>query len=169
MNASDEMTTPNTKRPAGGLLRVLGLMALLMLLVVLGGAMTAGWIYGTTTRHADRDSIWMSDRGRSLIPPTAQEIQLQRDLLDHRALYRITEAELNAFLDRRFARDGESLDSHAERYVYNSKSVGEEIGTLGWTVTAGSVSYSYFTPNGAASHFYHDPKTGLTYQESAYW
>jgi hypothetical protein len=163
------MTNEDTKPPAKGIVRLLGYAALFVLATLLSIVLALVWTFGTTTHHADRDDILMSDRGRSLIPPTAREIRLQRDFLDHRALYTISEAELNAFLDKRFRSGREPLDSYSERSPFGRSAVGKEIGPLGWTVTEHAVSYSYFIPNGAVSNFYHDPKTGLTYQESAYW
>ena len=163
------MTPTDSKPPSKGILRLFGFVALFVLAILVTLVLAAVWTYGTTTSHADRDSIWMSDHGRSLIPPTAREIRLQRDFLDHRALYTISEAELNAFLDQRFSNGREPLDSYSERSPLGPSQVGQVIGPLGWTATEHAVSYSFFTPNGAASNFYHDPKTGLTYQESAYW
>ncbi len=32
-----------------------------------------------------------------------------------------------------------------------------------------TVEYTYSASNGGAHQFYHDTKTGLTYQDSAYW
>ncbi len=72
-------------------------------------------IYGTETHHASRNSIWWSERGRNLIPPAATDITLQQDFLDHYASYTISEKDLNAFLNERFARDGEMIDSFSER------------------------------------------------------
>ena len=71
-------------------------------------------IYGTETHHASRNSIWWPERGRNLIPPAATDITLQRDLLDHYATYTISEKDLNAFLNERFARDGKMIDSLSE-------------------------------------------------------
>lgn len=150
-------------------MRPLGLCAILVLgppaLVVLA----LFWIYGFDTHHATRESIWWAERGRSLIPPAATDITLQQDFLDHRAVYTVSQADLNAFLDERFAWDGEVLDSFSERVPLGPERAGEAIGTLGWIATPHAVTYTYCTSNGAASDFYHDPITGLTYQVSAYW
>lgn len=132
-------------------------------------ALVLFWIYGTDTHHSSRKSIWWSQRGRNLIPPAASDITLRQDLLDHYVTYKISEAELNAFLDKRFARPGETLDSFSERSLMNPARIGKAIGPFGWVVTKTTVQYSYTASNGGAHHFYHDFKTGLTYQESAYW
>ncbi|MCF7673748.1 MAG: hypothetical protein K9N23_01570 [Akkermansiaceae bacterium] len=126
-------------------------------------------IYGVDTHHASRDSIWWPERGRNLIPPTAADITLRRDVLDHYATYTVSEKDLNAFLDKHFARPGEALDSFSERSSANPKNIGNAIGPLGWVVTEDTVVYTYAASNGGAHSYYHDTKTGLTYQSSAYW
>jgi hypothetical protein len=126
-------------------------------------------IYGTDTRHASRNSIWWTERGRDLIPPTATDIMLRQDLLDHYAIYTVSEKDLNTFLDKRFTRPGEVLDSFSERRSANPGTIGNAVGPLGWKVTANTVSYTYAASNGGAHNYYHDTKTGLTYQSSAYW
>jgi hypothetical protein len=112
--------------------------------------------------------LW-PERGRNLIPPTAADITLRRDLLDHYATYTVSEKDLNAFLDKRFARPGKALDSFSERSPANPKKFGNAIGPLGWVVTEDTVMYTYTASNGGAHNYYHDTKTGLTYQSSAYW
>ena len=126
-------------------------------------------IYGTETHHASRNSIWWPERGRNLIPPAATDITLQRDLLDHYATYTISEKDLNAFLNERFARDGKMIDSFSERSRPTAKQIGNAIGRLGWVVTEKTVVYSYTASNGGGHTYYHDPATGRTYQSSAYW
>jgi len=127
------------------------------------------WIYGTNTHHSSRNTIWWTERGRSLIPPTATEITLQQDFLDHFVTYRITEAELNQFLNTRFAEPGEVKDSYKERSPVRPEKVGQPVGRLGWIVTEDTVEYFGYLGNGTSHFFYHDTKTGMTYQESAYW
>ena len=107
--------------------------------------------------------------GRNLIPPTAADITLRRDMLDHYAIYTVSEKDLNAFLDLRFARPGEVLDSFSERTPVHPGEIGKSIGPLGWVVTADTVVYCYPASNGGAHNYHHDTKTGLTYQSSAYW
>ena len=155
---------PETPR-RGRVLKVCG--AILALLMVF--ALPLFWIYGTDTHHANRNSIWWSQRGRNLIPPAATDITLRQDFLDHYAIYTISEKELNAFLDKRFARPGQALDSFSERSPVNPGSIGKAIGPLGWVVTKDTVEYSYSASNGGGHHYYHDTNTGLTYQASAYW
>lgn len=126
-------------------------------------------IYGVDTKHETRGSIWWPERGRNLIPPTASEITLRRDLLDHYALYTVAEKELNAFLDKRFGRPGEALSSFSERLPVEAETIGKVMGPFGWEVTADTVLYVYCASNGGAHYYYHDTKSGLTYQISAYW
>jgi len=126
-------------------------------------------IYGTDTRHASRNSIWWTERGRNLIPPTATDITLRQDFLDHYAIYTVSEKDLNAFLDKRFALPGETLDSFSERRPVKPETIGNAIGPLGWVVTKDTVVYHYTASNGGAHNYYHDTNTGLTYQSSAYW
>jgi hypothetical protein len=132
-------------------------------------ALTLFRIYGVDTHHASRDGIWWPERCRNLIPPAATDITLRRDVLDHYATYTVSEKDLNAFLDKRFARPGEALDSFSERSSVNPKNIGNAIGPLGWVVTEDTVVYTYTASNGGAHSYYHDTKTGLTYQSSAYW
>ena len=126
-------------------------------------------IYGADTHHQSRAGIWWPERGRNLIPPTATDITLRRDLLDHYAIYTVSEKDLNAFLDKRFARPGEALESFSERSPTNPKEIGTVIGPLGWVVTEDTVVYAYTASNGGGHSYHHDTKTGLTYQRSAYW
>jgi len=126
-------------------------------------------VYGLDTHHKSRRGIWWPERGRNLIPPTAADITLRRDLLDHYATYTLSEKDLNAFLDERFAREGETLDSYAERSRVDPTRIGTAIGPLGWVVTEDTVVYSFTASNGGAQTYCHDPSTGRTYQSSAYW
>ena len=127
------------------------------------------WIYGTETHHANRESIWWTERGRNLIPPAATDITLQQDFLDHYATYTISETDLNAFLDGRFTSHGKPVDSFSERRPVDPGKIGTAIGRLGFVVTRGTVEYDYAASNGGVHTYLHDPTTGLTYQSSAYW
>ena len=132
------------------------------------GAAVAGalaWTFALDTHHDTRDSIWWNDRCRDLIPEAATDITLQRDLLDHRAVYMIREEQLVAFLNERF----DVVDAYAERSQMDPSKIGQPIGDLGWVVTPGSVSYSYAASNGGVSSYFHDPVSLRTYQESAHW
>lgn len=140
-----------------------------MLALVMVLALTLFRIYGVESHHKNRAGIWWPERGRNLIPPTATDITLQRDLLDHYATYTVSEKALNAFLDERFARGGERLDSFAERARAAPEDIGKTIGRLGWRVAEGTVVYGFAASNGGVSSYYHDPATGRTYQSSAYW
>jgi hypothetical protein len=88
------------------------------------------------------------------------DITLQQDLLDHYATYTISEQDLNAFLDERFARNGKAIDSFSDRSRINPTRIGKPIGRLGWVVTKETVVYDYAASNGGV-HTY--------YQSSAYW
>ena len=158
---------PPQKTPRRGLVLKVCVFGILVLMIVF--ALTLFRIYGSDTHHKNRNSIWWSERGRNLIPPAATDITLRQDFLDHDAIYTISEKDLNAFLDKRFARPGRALDSFSERSPANPKHIGKAIGPLGWVVTEDTVEYTYSASNGGAHHFYHDTKTGLTYQDSAYW
>ena len=144
-----------------------GCVTVLVLLVM--ASSVAVWTYQLDSHHDSRDSIWWPERGRNLIPPDARDITLQRDLLDHWASYTIAEEDLNAFLDERFARGGEALDSFSDRSPTSREYFMRVFDDRDWTWTEGMVGYHYRTSNGATSSFYHDPTTGLTYQKSAYW
>jgi hypothetical protein len=127
-------------------------------------------IYGVDTHHASRSSIWWPKRGPEPDPAaTAADITLRRDLLDHYATDTLSERDLNAFLDKRFARPGEALDSFSERSPAKPKNIGNAIGPLVFIVTKGVVVYHYTASNGELHSYYHDPNTGETYQSSAYW
>lgn len=127
------------------------------------------WIYGTDTHHSSRSTIWWTERGRNLIPPAATDITLRQDMLDHYVVYTIRESDLNDFLNTRFAREGEVLDSYAERSPVKADRVGVTVGPLDWVFTEDTVTYSYAASNGGTHDYYHDTKTGRTYQKSAYW
>jgi hypothetical protein len=126
-------------------------------------------IYGIDTCHATRSGIWWPERGRSLIPPTAKDITLRRDLLDHYAIYTVSEKDLNTFLNQRFARPGEVLDSYSERVRIKPDFIGKAIGPMGWLATTNTVSYYYTASNGGSHRYFHDTETGRTFQSSAYW
>ena len=166
INGQADLAPQQSRSPRCGIvLKVcVGILAL-----IIGCALIVFRTYGTDTHHANRNSIWWPERGRNLIPPTATEITLRRDFLDHYAIYTVSENDLNTFLDKRFARPGEVLDSFSERRPANPATIGNAVGPLGWKVTANTVSYTYAASNGGAHNYYHDTKTGLTYQSSAYW
>lgn len=142
------------------------------LLFAIGGvgialvALTMFRIYGVETHHKSRNSIWWTERGKNLIPPTATDIALQQDLLDHYATYTVSEKDLNAFLDKRFARNGKAIDSFSYRSQVDPAKVGKPIGRLGWNVSKETVVYDYAASNGGVHTYYHDPSTGRTYQRA---
>jgi hypothetical protein len=148
----------------GCFFKVCGVILAVMILL----ALVPAWIYGVNSHHDSPDSVW-PPRAQSLIPPTATNITLHRDFLDCYVTYTVAEKDLNVFLNERFARDGEVIDSYAERSRSNPNDIGKAIGRLGFVVTGETVSYHYTTSNGAGSAYFHDPTTGLTYQDSAYW
>ena len=156
----NQARTPSSSQCGGVLLNLL----LALLAGALGLVLICYWTYGLDTNHDSRAGIWWPEGGRELIPPKAIDITLQRDLLDHRALYRISEQDLEAFLDAYF-----EVSSRRERSPIAPDQVGKVIGPLGWIATKDAVVYSHWTSNGAASTYLHDPVTGLTYQVSAYW
>lgn len=166
INGQANITPPESASPRRGLVFKISVAILVLPMV---GALILFRIYGTDTHHASRSSIWWEERGRNLIPPTATDITLRQDFLDHYAIYTVSEKDLNAFLDKRFASPGEPLDSFSERSPAHPDTVGKVIGPLGWIVTEDTVSYRYCASNGGAHEYYHDTKTGLTYQSSAYW
>ncbi|MEJ6724906.1 MAG: hypothetical protein QNK80_09295 [Akkermansiaceae bacterium] len=162
----EELAAPQSKSPRRRIILKVCIVILALGLVFAG---TLFRIYGVDTHHASRGSIWWPERGRNLIPPTAADIMLRRDLLDHYATYTLSERDLNAFLDKRFARPGEALDSFSERSPAKSKNIGNAIGPLVFILTKSVVVYHYTARNGGLHSYYHDPNTGETYQSSAYW
>ena len=158
----------NSRHPEKRPSRIFSGRVFVLLILVVGGLVLFR-IYGMETYHANRNSIWWTERGRNLIPPTAVDIQLRQDLLDHYAVYNVSESDLNAFLNQRFSVNGVEIDSYQERSVVSPLLVGKEIGPMGWMITEDVVVYSYSASNGGGHDYYHDPTTGQTYQESAYW
>jgi hypothetical protein len=157
-----DLPPPLPKAPHRGLfLKVC--IAILALTMVF--ALTLFRIYGVDTHHQSRNSIWWPERGRNLIPPTATDITLRRDLLDHYAIYTVSEKDLRAFLDKRFG-PGMAL---SEGSPVTPADIGKAVGSLGWLVTEDTVIYSYTASNGGVHDYCHDTKTGRTYQSSAYW
>ena len=96
-----------------------------------------------------------------MIPPPATDITLRQDFLDHYATYTVSTKDLNAFL--------QTLDSGSELSPVRPDTIGKVIGPLGWKATENTVSHTYVAGNGGAHNYYHDTKSGLTYQSSAYW
>ncbi|MFT4514916.1 MAG: hypothetical protein ACI91B_003629, partial [Planctomycetota bacterium] len=141
----NNLPPPPTKvSHSGRMLKVC--VAILVLVLVI--ALTVFLIYGVDSHHQSRDSIWWPERGRNLIPPAAIEITLQRDLLDHYAIYTVSEKDLNSFLDERFSGDGEPLDSFSKRSRIDPADVGRAIGRLGWVATGSTVMYHFSASNG---------------------
>jgi hypothetical protein len=136
-------------------------ISVLILALPIVFALILFWIYGTDTHHASRSSIWWTERGRNLIPPTATDIMLRQDFLDHYATYTVSTRDLNAFL--------QTLDPGTALSPMPPETIGKTIGPLGWSSTVNSVSHTYVARNGGAHVYYHDTKSGLTYQSSAYW
>ena len=150
-------------RPASSSRPLFRVLAVLLGLVVIVGLGVLR-VFILDSSHETTRTI-LPGRTKDLIPPTATEITLQRDLLDHYAVYTIREEQLVAFLNERF----DVADAYAERSQMDPAKIGQPIGVLGWVVKPGSVSYSYAASNGGVSSYYHDPVSGRTYQESAHW
>ncbi|MGC6426060.1 MAG: hypothetical protein ACON5H_03570 [Akkermansiaceae bacterium] len=161
-----ELAPPQSQSPRRRMI-LRGFVVILTLALSVAGTLFR--IYGLDTQHASRGSIWWPERGRNLIPPTATDITLRRDLLDHYAIYTISEKDLNAFLDKRFARFGEAIASSSERSPADPEQFGRAIGPLGFIVTKDTVVYHDTASNGGGHSYYHDSATGQTYQVSAYW
>lgn len=140
-----------------------------MFLAVMAGGLMMFRIYGMETQHTNRNSIWWTERGRNLIPPTATKIRLRQDLLDHYATYTVSEEDLVDFLNKRFALGDVAFNSLQERTAISPERVGEKIQPMGWVITKDVVVYNCSASNGGSHDYYHDPITGQTYQTSAYW
>ena len=140
-----------------------------MLTLMMGIILILFRMYGLDTHHETRSSIWWPERLRNLIPAAATNITLQRDILDHCAIYTISEKDLNTYLNGRFSSDGEKLDSFSEREIVGSETIGDEIGPLGWVITKDMVVYEYYASNGGNHTYYYSPASGRAYQSSAYW
>ena len=138
-----------------------GILASLMLVLL-----ALFWIYAGDTQHANRNSIWWSERGRGLIPPAATGITLRQGLLDHYATYSISDLELSEFLKQRFADGGHPP---FEKRSAAPEEIGRKVGYLDWVMTKDTVVYNCVASNGGTHLYYHDLKTGQTYQDSAYW
>lgn len=152
-NGQKDSAPPQARLPRGRIvLKVCGAILVLAMLC----ALIVFRIYGVDTHHASRSGIWWPERGRNLIPPTAADITLRRDLLDHYAIYTVSEKDLNAFLDKRFARPGEVLNSFSERSPAKPETIGKAIGQLGFVVTKDAVVYTYYASNGGGHSYYHD-------------
>lgn len=135
----------------------------------MGVALTLFWIYGTDTHHTSRNSIWWPTAAQSLIPPAATDITLRQDRLDHYATYKISQADLHDFVKKHFADDGASTLRGTDGKFVDRKMIGTTVGPFGWVVTKDTIVYSYVKRNGTLHEYYHDVKTGSTYQDSAYW
>lgn len=162
-------TAPSGPRPKSTLRSLLVSGCAVILIVTLAVAMVCFWVYGLDSHHKSRDSIGWGRRIYSLTPPAARDITLQRDFLDHYAMYTVAEKDLNAFLDSYFGSDGRPLNSFAERSKPRADLIGKLVGPFGWVVTESAVVYSYAASNGGVSTYYHEPATGETYQQSAHW
>ena len=99
-------------------LRVLGALLIVPLAVSLAGL----WYYCVDSKHSTPASIG-DGRILELTPPAAHDITLDRDFLDHYAIYTVTERELTAFLNRTF----EVEDSFSERQNIAEIKVGKAI------------------------------------------
>jgi len=154
----EDVAPPQSTSPLRSL--VLKVCVVIFALTMVCG-LTLFRIYGVDTHHACRGSIWWPERGRNLIPPTATDITLRQDFLDHYATYTVSTKDLNAFL--------QTLDSGSELTPERPDTIGKVIGPLGWKAPENTVSATYIAGNGGAHNYYHDPKSGLTYQSSAYW
>ena len=155
---------PDRLRTSDSMLKSL-LLSSLALLAIGGGLLF--WHYGLDSHHETPGSLYpaLDDRIKSLTPPEARDITLQRDFLDHFATYTVDEKDLTAFLDRHFGVE----NSLSDRSLVGADEVGKAVGRLGWVVPEGCVVYSYAASNGGVSTYFHDPATGSTYQDSAHW
>lgn len=165
MSALETPTGPRAPTLGRKILRS-GCLAVSIVILALG--LLWLWVYGLDSHHTNRNSIGPG-RIYSLTPPTATDITLQKDFLDHYATYIVVEKDLNAFLDKRFAEQGEELNSFEDRRKPRANQIGVSIGPFGWVVTENMVVYRYTASNGGGHAYYHDPTTGWTYQDSAHW
>ena len=160
----------STVVPRTSLLKRVALLGVfLWLLLAFGIVSTLYWIYGTDTHHDDLSSIWWPTAATDLIPPTATDITLRQDHLDHDATYTVSRVDLQKFLKKRFIDQGASQQFHGNGEFVEPRMVGKTVGPLGWVVTKDTVVHSYADRNGTSHKFYYDVKTGSTYQDSAYW
>ncbi len=132
--------------------------------LVVAVALVLFWIFGTTTYHASPKSIWWSERGQGLIPPTARDITLIQAPLDHDCTYTVAQQDLEFFLARRFPDM-----MHPQGTPLSEAKIGTTVGPFGFRLTKETVKYSGCATNGSMSVYFHDPATGFTYQDSAYW
>ena len=158
MTTNDPAGQPTATSATGVMTRIfLGCLSIPLLASLVGF-----WHFGLDAHYADVTHM-SEGTSKELTPHTAVDLTLQRDLLDHRATYTVTEADLQAFLERSFG------ESAADPSPVDRGDFEAEYSRRGWTWTPGMVMYSGAPGNGAVSYYYHDPRTGLTYQDSAHW
>jgi hypothetical protein len=161
IKGQEDLASPQSKSPRR---RTVLKVCVVILALTLVFALALFRIYGTNTHHASRGSIWWPERGRNLIPPTAADITLRRDPLDHYATYTVSGKDLKAFLSKRF---GPRTSVKGKRLP--AADVGKAIGPLRWVATKDTLTYHGSASNGGGHRYYHDSSTGRTYQSSAYW
>ena len=160
--------TPASSHPRSAWQSTLRVGCMVGLLLLLIPTLLWTWFYVLDSHHANRDSIGPG-RIYSLTPPTATNITLQKDFLDHYATYIVLEKDLNAFLDKRFRTGDEVLHSFEDRSKPDASEIGQPLQHFGWIVTEDMVVYHYTASNGGGHTYYHNPTTGWTYQDSAHW
>ena len=136
---------------------------------MIGVALTLFWICGTDTHHANLNSIWWPTAARHLIPPAATDITLRQDHLDHYATYTISHSDLYDFVKENFADTRPNVMRQRDETFGSREMIGRKVGPFGWVVTEDTILYRVSNSNGTLHESYHDVKTGLTYQDSAYW
>lgn len=147
-----------------------------LVLLLLSGALALSFV-----------SFWLGDssyatyaevgdsRLKACLPPGATEIRVHKQLNGHLARYRVSEAELQDFLDglwqakggnsahEREQMSGEGKVPQRERFV-------QRFGDLGWEPLENALLYhSPSKSSGAMTTYYFDRDTGLAYHDTGYW
>ena len=162
MTTEDSAAPPTTTSATGLMVKIfLGCLSIPLI-----AALAGFWYFGISAHYADATRMphgLLGDTYRKLTPPTAVDLTLQRDVLDHRSVYTVTQADLETYLKGYFG-SGYEEPSPVDRGSFEA-----QYSRLGWTWVSGMVEYTCIPGNGAVSSYYHDPSTGLTYQDSAHW
>lgn len=108
------------------------------------------------------------------LPPTARDIIVEKERMGFRAQYKITEPDLEAYIDDLWLKYGDR--SNASRAVMEHEPFGEpemhpdEYSDLGWPVLPDAKLYhSPRAGNGAGFIIWFSPSQGIAYERAGYW
>lgn len=167
------LAASNGRRPVGTFVMTTGLAMLCFIPSCAGIAFLVDTQRFGITHYSDHQSIWNFHAPKS-IPTSATEITIDKFASGHRARFKISESDLESWLDEIWKEWGDSSvierKFRDDRSVVNATDFLNEFRDYDWKPAAETIRYGGpFSARGGGFEIWYSPSEEIAYQRCSYW